>query len=299
MNRLILLLALLATVGCSTDPLNDRTFTRADAESTPDDGTGDLGDDRDSGPDDGADTGTTTDPDLGGGLCRPNHDGLIERSEVTLQAGLSAKFATARDTTWDTAGADVDGVQTWDLAQSFASDQNVLVELRDPAGQWFETTFPTADYFTPLSTNSDLLGVFEVTDDAVLLLGVVTPEDGVFRTELEYDPPVPVLQFPLEEGDSWSVETDVSGVYEGVVSVYTETYSLEVDGSGSTQTPYGTFDTLRVRSVLERQVGLLTTVIRSFSFVTECFGTIATVASQEDESNVEFSDVAELRRLAP
>ena len=60
-----------------------------------------------------------------------------------------------------------------------------------------------------------------------------------------------------------------------------------------------TFEVLRVRTELERTVGLLTTTVRTFAFVSECFGTVATVTSEDDEDQVEFSRAAEVRRLAP
>jgi len=41
------------------------------------------------------------------------------------------------------------------------------------------------------------------------------------------------------------------------------------------------------------------TVTRSDAFVAECFGPVATVTSQTDEQNDEFTNVAEVRRLAP
>lgn len=287
---------------CSTDPIDDqRDLTRPDLGAEADmedssDASNNVSNEADMGepPDDGGNP-----VDMNDGVCQPNRDGVIERSEVTLMAGLSAKFSVANDATWSTAPDDVEGVPTWDLAQSFPSDETVLIELRDPSGQWFETSFPDAHYFTPLSSNSDLFGVYQVTDDEVLLVGVVSPEDDLFVTELEYDPPVPVLKFPLQEGDMWSVESDVSGTFEGVLSVYTETYVFEADNAGDLLTPFGTFPSIRVRSALDREVGLLTTVIRSFAFITECFGTVATVASQDNEDAVEFTDVAELRRIAP
>ena len=48
---------------------------------------------------------------------------------------------------------------------------------------------------------------------------------------------------------------------------------------------------------LTRDVGVLRTTTRQFLFVAECFGTVATVISQENETEIEFSRAAELRRL--
>jgi hypothetical protein len=173
------------------------------------------------------------------------------------------------------------------------------LELADPSGEWFADVFPDATYYTPLSAASDLLGVFQATEDSLLLLGVVSPEDGLFRTEIEYDPPVTILDFPLEEGKTWTVDSNVSGLYDGVVSVYDEVYEFEVDANGVLMTDFGNFQVLRVRSTMDRTVGILNYVFRSFAFVTECYGTVATIAAQEDETEVEFTDVAELKRIAP
>ena len=86
---------------------------------------------------------------------------------------------------------------------------------------------------------------------------------------------------------------------EGVFGVYTEGYSSQVDAAGTLATPFGDFDVLRVRTTLVRQVGVLTTTIRSFAFASECFGTVATVTSQNNEPSAEFSSLAEVRRLSP
>lgn len=315
MKLLTTLAALFVLVGCATDD-PDRELMPPDADSeiemgAPDADTTDAGADPDQTASDMLDKDTggsdaSDDPDSGSdedmpdnGICRPNRDGTIRRREVPLEVGLSAKFMTAGEVTFDTAGAMEMGERVWDLEQSFAGDHLELTELRDPTGEWFETSFPTATYYTTLSSNSDLYGVFEITDDALLLVGVVSPEDGFFRTELEYDPAIPVLQFPLREGDTWSVQSDVTGVFDGTAVVYDEVYDFEVDAEGVLKTSFANFQVLRVRSTLDRQVGLVNTVVRSFAFVTECFGTVANITSQEDEENAEFTDVAELRRIAP
>jgi hypothetical protein len=40
-------------------------------------------------------------------------------------------------------------------------------------------------------------------------------------------------------------------------------------------------------------------VVRSFLFVAECFGTVATITSQDNETNEQFDQASEVRRLAP
>lgn len=234
-----------------------------------------------------------------GVVCRPNHDGVITRDEVPVQAGLRATFKIATDATFETAGVVEDGKIVWDLSGTLENDVLEIVELKDPAGQWFETTFPTATYYSQLATDSDLLGVFEASDDALLLDGVVSPEDGLFKTEIEYDPAVEVLKFPIDSSASWTTEASVSGLVSGVVSFYSEDYTSVYAGEGTLKTPYGNFEVIRLRTDLTRLVGLLTTKVRTYTFVAECFGTVATIRSNDNETAVEFTTAAEIRRLAP
>jgi hypothetical protein len=274
-------------------------------------------------PDGGDDTGVgadvspmgdaTADADLDGGIgsdgaipdaalpgCTPNHDGIIARAEVPLMAGLRATFRAATDVTVSTAGEDLgDGRRRWDLSGDLSGDHAVLVETLAPDAYWFAEDFPEASYVSRLTESEDLLGVFQITPSELALLGVVSPEDGFTATNVSHDPPVSTLRFPLERGDSWAIDARVSGMNLGVVAFWDEAYSVDVDAEGELVAPFGTFEVLRVAVVLERTVGLLTTTTRSFLFVSECFGTVATITSQQDERRAEFTEAAEVRRLAP
>lgn len=259
----------------------------ADADVLEDDAAGDG-----AAPDDGA-------PDDAALACSPNDDGRLERAEVPIRAGLRASFAVAGDVAVDTAGAaQPDGSRSWDFSGALPGDHLSLEELRDPAGLWFADDFPTATYVAKLRDGEDLLGVFEADDDALRLLGVVSPEDGLYRTNLVYDPPVVVLRFPLAEGDVWTTEATVRGLSLGVMAWYSETYVSRVDAHGTLATPYGVFPVLRVRVSLDRVVGVVPSSYRSFLFVAECFGTVAAVHSDVNETAVEFTRAAEIRRLA-
>ncbi len=270
-----------------------------DGDVTPDDAADARTDavEDDAAEDDGTlDDGTTDDGSL---TCSPNDDGVLTRSEVPIRAGLRANFAIATDVGVSTGGtAQPDGSRVWDFSGSLTGDHLSLEELRDPAGLWFADDFPTATYASKLRDGEDLLGVFQATDDALLLLGVVSPEGGVFQTSLTYDPPVTLLQFPLAEGNTWTTESTITGLSLGVASWYTETYVSRVDAHGTMTTPYGSFPVLRIRVSLDRLVGLLPTSYRSFLFVAECFGTVAAVHSDAGESELEFTHAAEVRRLA-
>jgi len=241
-------------------------------------------------------------PDDGGGLavpgCLANKDGTITREEVPIQAGLRATFKVAEDVEISTAGTPLpNNRRKWDLSIALPSDASVLVETMPLTGKWFEKKYANATYTTQLRKSSDLIGVFETAPGALTLRGVVSPGEGLYKTELTNDPPVNMLQFPLTLGKTWTSDTTVSGYAQGVLSTYTEKYNAEVDAAGDLVTPLGTFDVLRVRVELKRTIGFLTTTVRTYAFITECYGNVASIASKDNESNVEFTRAAEVRRI--
>lgn len=235
------------------------------------------------------------------GLCTPNHDGLIALAELPLAAGRSAKFRIATGATWNTAGtSQSNGSRVWNLAGQLANDADETIALANPSGAWWKADFPNATYAAPLAAGSDLQGVFLVDSTGVTMLGVVSPQGGTFKTELEYDPPARILAVPFMAGSTWSTTSTVSGYAQGVIVAYTEKYESRVDEVGTMTTPYGEFPVLRVATDLTRTSGFtLLLGKRSFAWVAECFGSVATVQSKDFETSSEFSDAAEVRRLAP
>jgi hypothetical protein len=243
---------------------------------------------------------TTMMPDGGTPSCLPNNDDTIERAEVPVAPGLHAVFAIVEGATIDTTGTtDMGGAHHWDLSGMLSGDHRVEVTTDAAQGQWFSADFPDATYVTKLSDASDLLGVFKATDTSLQLLGVVSPSDGSGKTELMYDPPVDTLVFPMTVGKTWRVDSNVTGLTMGLLSNFTEAYDSTADEAGEMNTPYGRFHVLRVRTVLTRTVGFVITVIRTDLWVTDCFGPVATIVSQNNEQNDEFTSAAEVRRLSP
>jgi hypothetical protein len=271
-------------------------------------------------PDAGTDAGLNdagTDAGLMG--CQLENDGRIDRDEVFFQPGLRATFKISGQTTFDTAGtAQADGGRRWDFAQNLTGDASRLVETKALSGEWYESKYPDAGYVAELGQGSTLLGVFASTNDALYLQGVVSPMNDSSATEVHYAPWVKVLQFPLTPNAQWSTTTDVSGKYEGktIGSAMTvglvfglpyqqETYTSTVDRVGNANTPYFDFETLRVRTVMVRSTRLYSfntwtpfLTLRTFTWNAECFGTVATVVSTDDETSTEFTDAAEVRRLS-
>jgi hypothetical protein len=230
----------------------------------------------------------------------PAHDGTITRANTPLEAGLRATFLITEDAGFDTAGTTgPDGGLVWDLSQSFPGDHSVDVETEPVTDYWFASDFANATYVVPLSDTSALLGIFQATDTALLLIGVASPTNTFPQTEVTYSPGATVLSFPIAAGATWQSNSTVTGLYDGVYSAYTESYSSSVDATGTLLTPYGTFDVLRISTTLTRTVGALVTVTRSFAFAADCFGPVATATSQLDVTSTEFTSESELRRLAP
>ena len=314
-RHLSILLAslLLATACAGTDsrelsPFEDEddSTENGDQEETPANGEDRdeeiHGDDDDGESDDQGNNGEDGSDQDDQPRCTISSDGTIDASEIPIGPGLSAPFRVALNVPINTAGTLSEGVRTWDLEVNLPGDEDLLIETIDPAGEWFANDFPDATYATTLSATTDLLGVFQVTDEALLLLGVVSPEDtGPFsRTRLTYETPIKILSLPLQREATWSTESVVSGTAAGITTVYREVYTTEVDRQGKLETPYGTFPVLRVRTLMDRSsmgVGLASS--RTFAFVSPCFGTVATIVSQDGETQIEFENASEVRRLTP
>ena len=272
----------------TSDPSDSAGLDAADATVADTDALVDVGDTS------ALDTGDATP-----GVCVLVDDDRVSRAEMPLRSGLYATFRIAGDVDVDLVGAPLDGQTAWDLEGPYTGDADVRVDLQALTGQWFAADFPGATYAARLSTDNDYLGVFEVSDTALLLRGVVSPEESLFPTKLVYDHPPVVYAFPLAEGDTWTSEATVTGTTLGVPTYLTEKYVSQVDAGGTLATPFGDFDVLRVRTTLTRTLNFIPTTTRQMAFVAPCFGTVALVVSDPGEPEAEFDHAAELRRLAP
>lgn len=306
------LLVGLLVVGCSEgyaptgsepdDAADAGVSPDADASGDPDTGDADTADADDGGDDDAGPDGSDEDPPDGGGEgCTPNHDGVIERDEVTFEAGLHATFEIAEEVEVDTRGDEAsDGTRAWDFSGEYEGDTTERIDLEDPDGEWFAGEFPDATYFAPLSISEEELGVFGADQNGLTLQGVVSPEGGFSRTEIEYDPPVEFLQFPMEPGSEWGTDALASGQYGGTTVAGHEDYQSTVDAEGTLDTPFGEFEVLRVRTDMERTSGGWPISSQTtFTFVAECFGAVATVrlAGSEDGEGT-ATETEEIRRLS-
>jgi hypothetical protein len=258
-----------------------------------------------------ASTGVTTSTGVGTGgsaACVPNQDGTITRAEVPLAAGLHATFSVTGGVTYDTTGMkQADGSRVWDLTVAFNGDHPLVLDTLaiDPTA-WYAADFPTASYAARLSeqaADADLLGIFKLTGSALLLLGVASTMDSASATKLIYATPIVVLDFPLTEGKKWDTLSAVTGKVSGITigGIYNEEYTSTVDAHGTLKTPYADFPVLRVNTKFLRFLNGVSTLKYTHSFVTECFGNVGTIISNDDNTltlQPEFSTAAELWRFS-
>lgn len=239
--------------------------------------------------------------DGGGTACRGDGDGAIARSEVVFAPGATVRYRI------NPAGTRVpvdvrgqvrpDGTRLWD----FSDPDGDLVELtlQSATDAWYASRFQGAEYAARLDPRQPLLGVYRATDTTLDLLGAAgeTAESG---TILPYDVPVRLLRFPLVVGQAWT-ETAlvVDGRLSGVPFASRDRYDVAVDASGELRLALVTFPrVVRVRVELAQQfpVGPGSRRIQ-YLWLTECYGEVARVTSIDGETNLEFREAVEFRRL--
>ncbi len=232
--------------------------------------------------------------------CVPNNDGTITAAEAPLGPGLHAKFRVATNATVSTAGVTQnDGSRVWDLSGALGGDADVTVDTVSVTNAWYASSFATASYATLLSPTSNLLGVFRFGGNELALQGVVSPSQQGAYTNVSYSPEAIAIQFPMSMNSTWASNSTINGTASGIPVLYYESYQSKVDAHGTMKTPYGTFQVLRIATVLTKTVGPTVSITRTFGFFAECATQVATIASQVDEPTAEFTNASLVERLAP
>ncbi|HWE27254.1 MAG TPA: hypothetical protein VHB97_04590 [Polyangia bacterium] len=236
-------------------------------------------------------------PDALAASCTFNGDGTITRSEESFMVGLGALFAVnAPGTTVPVNNVAQNGV--WDFSAPVSGEAKQFDQLVDPSGQWWAADFPTATYAERIDDGQQAYGIFRVGADKLEMLGVVSDQNTYNRTELTYATPIVVLQFPLSVGTMWTSESDVSGTASGVAFFAHESYVFSVGQRGTTKVPAASFDTLRIKMSYTQTYGALVTTRITYLHMAECYGAVARVRSQDNETAADFTQAAEYRRLA-
>ena len=237
-----------------------------------------------------------------GPRCAADHDGVITRAEINFLVGASVLYAINDEGTTvspvDTAGALVDGVRRWDYSAARTEDRRVLDEVIRPEGRWWSSRYPDATYAAMLDRTNNILGVYRASATALELLGTVSVAAN--STNLTMTPPVVVLRFPLRVGDTWTQSVTASGFYSLTPLTSVTAYTTHVDAVGEVWTPAGRYPALRVRTDLDQTIPL--TIIRrtkrTYTFLSECWGVVARIASVDNEAAEAFTRAAEYRRLS-
>jgi hypothetical protein len=227
--------------------------------------------------------------------CSFNSDGVIQRSEEPFLVGLGALYAV--NPSGSTVPVSESG-NSWDFSAAVSNESKIFDQILSASGQWWSADFPTASYAELLEDGQTILGVYRVSSDKLELLGMVSEQSGFQQTELTYATPITVLKFPLSAGDQFTTESDITGTYQGIGFIGHDSYGVTVDKRGTTKTPAGSFDTLRIRVNYSQQVGFVTTTRITYLHLAECYGAVARVRSQDNETSNDFTQAAEYRRLA-
>jgi hypothetical protein len=247
--------------------------------------------------------------------CAPDHDGVLAADEVQVAVGASITYTVngggATVSVPDLAGAPCEAGLCWDLSAPQAADEIVVDEVAALSGEahWFAPDFADLDdaVVIPLNPHEGTLGVYRKTDEALWLVGMVS--EAPQATSLRYDPPVPLVRFPLAKFVTYEVEAEAAGLYDG--DTYPNLYGVQVvhryhfvvDGEGALTVPAGTFEVLRLSLDLTMEirnalgVPFYTERYKVIDFLAECLGLVARLRSTEGEMDPFFGVATEYKRL--
>lgn len=237
----------------------------------------------------------------GGARCVPNNDGIIERAELPYVVGAQVIFAVNEDGSTvmpvNTAGAMGASGWEWDFSATRATDRRTLDEVQAPTGKWWSSLYPSATFALPINRASSLSAVYHSTDSALQILATVSRDTGI--TNVAFNPAIDAIRFPLRVGSTWTVTSAGNGLYNGVGTSTVNSYRFTVDKRGTVLTPATRFDALRLRMELDQTVTgtVIRRTVRTYLYLSECWGLVARIASQDNETAVEFTTASEYRRL--
>jgi hypothetical protein len=238
--------------------------------------------------------------------CVPNLDGRIDSTE--LQAALGVPVSYLINPAGSTRTVNLAGTinpqqqRVWDFATDFADDQVAKLEASALTGKWFAASFPTAQFVTPLDAAGRNFAAYSQDSNGFYMHGFASateaPSEG--KTLVVYSQPIALYRFPLEVGKTWVTQGQVSNaMVRGLPYAGRDTYTVTVVSSGRLELPDLTFtQAMRVQTnvTAEPAVGAPLTR-RQVGFVFECFGEVARAVSRDNETQDDFTQAAEVRRL--
>ncbi len=238
--------------------------------------------------------------------CVPNLDGQLDADELREALGIPVSFLVSpagSTRTVDLAGqVNPDGDRRWDLSQAATNDQLARIEATALGDQWYAPEYPGGTFVAPADAAGTLFNVLNRDDSGLYLHGIAStqesPAEG--QTLLKYEQPVALYLFPLTPGKTWvSVGQARNSTVRGLPYAGTDTYETTVEARGQLALPDLTFDDayqVHTRVVVAPAVGQSIRT-RQVSYLFECFGEVARVTSQPEETDTFFTTAAEVRRL--
>ena len=224
--------------------------------------------------------------------CIPNRDGMITADELPIALGATVDYYVDSNQPVDLVAQN--GV--WDLAQE-RNDSVVALGPVALGAQWYAGSFPAGQFV--VDAGSGLDGIYHQDAQALWLDGTASQADGANKTLIVYPTPLPVLRFPVADGETYSTTVAITATIDGLPFNGTDELDVDVTGSGRLDVPYVRFSpTLRVREHVIRKAGATQVTKRTTIFLFECFGEVARAESKQDETNADFTTAAYLRRFA-
>lgn len=238
--------------------------------------------------------------------CVPNLDDQIDANELQEALDTPVDYLVSpadSERNPDLAGSINDaGRRIWNWSADRAEDQLYQPTATALDAQWYADRFPGGRFVVSFDPGKTLDAVYSRDEAGFYLHGLASvvedPEAG--QTLLAYEEPVALYRFPLKPGDRWvSTGTINNGRLLGLPYAGRDIYEVHVDGAGQLELPRLTFEqTLRVRQnvTLEPVVGESVSR-KQVSFLFECFGEIARATSRNNETEEDFTNAIEVRRL--
>lgn len=226
--------------------------------------------------------------------CVPNRDGQITPDELPLALGATVDYYVDTDIAVDLTGQVIDASQE-------RNDQVIALGPTALASQWYAASFASGQFVVDAGGGLD--GIYHQDDRALWLDGTASQADGANRTLIVYPTPLPVLRFPVADGESYTssvaIDAAAGATIDGLPFNGTDALEVDVTAVDRVDVPYVQFSpALRVREHAVRTTGAASVGKRTTLLLFECFGEVVRAESKQDETNPDFTTAAYLRRFA-
>lgn len=246
-------------------------------------------------------------------ICTAGAHAQITVTSADILGHLGKSHVIESDTTFSvTVNVGSPGAnQTWDFRNVTVQAERFTNQYVSPQGTPFAAEFPQANFVQKITSPAEPEGEYylylAVTGANVQTLGsgVVTPDTNFVSP---FGANEEVMPLPLQFGATWTTSSsDTIGDPQTFAIITASNSSLTVDGWGQVRLPIGDFDCLRVRNDIETIVKTIisgnvlladTSTSLGYTWVSKNNYYVATVQSQDGETNPNFTDASGFERLA-